>query len=299
MRAQIEVHRLNDVTDACARPVVVAVHGITANAMSFVPLAEQLNELAVWAPDLRGRACSRDVGRRDAAYGLHRHADDLVPVLQEAVRAAGRPAVLLGHSMGAFVSAIVAARHPELVSALVLVDGGLAFPVPQAVADDPDAALQAVIGPAMTRLSMTFASPQAYLDFWADHPAVGELTQQRSPVGEQMRGYLLHDLVESDGQWTSSCRVAAIRADGAMTLADGETHAAARAAVAAGVPSTLLWAPRGLLDEPQGLYDETRLAALDLPPELTVERVDDTNHYTVLFAEHGVRRVAEAVRAAL
>ena len=31
------------------------------------------------------------------------------------------------------------------------------------------AALTAVIGPAMTRLSMRFASPEAYLDFWRVH----------------------------------------------------------------------------------------------------------------------------------
>ena len=37
---------------------------------------------------------------------------------------------------------------------------------------DIDAALHAVIGPAMARLSMRFADAEAYLDFWREHPAL-------------------------------------------------------------------------------------------------------------------------------
>ena len=69
----------------------------------------------------------------------------------------------------------------------------------------------------------------------------------------------------TDGQWHSTCVLDAVRADGADVMADRETHAALRTAVADGVGAELVWARRGLLDEPQGLYDEGRLAALDLP----------------------------------
>ncbi|MEU0400842.1 hypothetical protein ABZ318_11410 [Streptomyces sp. NPDC006197] len=54
------------------------------------------------------------------------------------------------------------------------------------------------------------------------------------------------------------------------------------------------------MNEPQGLYDEGRLAAGGLSPErITSRRVDDTNHYTSLFAAHATAAVAEAVRAEL
>ncbi len=39
-------------------------------------------------------------------------------------------AVVVGHSMGAFVTALLAARHPDRVERAVLVDGGFAFPPP-------------------------------------------------------------------------------------------------------------------------------------------------------------------------
>ena len=89
-----------------------------------------------------------------------------------------------------------------------------------------------------------------------------------------------------------------MRADGADVLADARTHAAAREAVADGVPLEFLWAARGLLDEAQGLYDEARLAALDVPPGARVTAVD-ANHYTVVLEEPGVGAVADAIERQL
>ncbi len=39
--------------------------------------------------------------------------------------------VISGHSMGAFVALLTAERHPALVADVVLVDGGIALPVPE------------------------------------------------------------------------------------------------------------------------------------------------------------------------
>src|SRR5439155_3555932 len=123
-------------------PVAVAAHGITANGLSFGRVAAALGgQVTLAAPDLRGRAGSRDA---PGPYGIARHAADLVAVLDTL----GVPeAVLVGHSMGAWVAAVAAARHPSRVSGVVLVDGGLAFPPPPDL--DLDAALAAVIGPAI------------------------------------------------------------------------------------------------------------------------------------------------------
>ena len=277
------VHRLAEAgTDS---PVVLAVHGITANGLSLTRVAAALaGRATVWAPDLRGRAASRAVGPE---YSLGRHADDLVAVL-DAVGA--ERAVVVGHSMGAFVAALLAARHPRRISRAVLVDGGFAFPLaPDSSAADIDAVLEAVIGPAMRRLSMTFGSPEEYLEFWAQHPALGPALT--GPAGADVRRYLRHDL-EPDGlgRWRSTCVLDAVRADGAGVLTDAEAHAAAVSAAAAGVDIRFCWAPRGLLDEPQGLYDEQRIAALGLPPGVHVEQVPDVNHYTVILDDAGTRR---------
>ncbi|MGO4598736.1 alpha/beta fold hydrolase [Terrabacter sp. 2RAF25] len=271
-------------------PVVLAVHGITANGLSWRRVADEIGHrhgpgaVRVLAPDLRGRGDSRSA---PAPYGLEAHVDDLVSV---ATAFAATP-LLVGHSMGAFICALAAARHPDRFSGAVLVDGGLAFPVPDDL--DVDAALQSVIGPAMDRLSMRFADRAAYLDFWSQHPALGPVL--RGPGGDAARAYIEHDLVEdAPGEWRSTCVLDAVRADGADVLADPETHGALRSAVAAGVRAELVWAARGLLDEPQGLYDESRLEALGVPSEVKVTRVD-ANHYDVILGDRGVAAVVDAV----
>lgn len=293
----LDIHDLTVGEPAGSAPVVVAVHGITANGLSWQCVADELyrrrgpGSVRFLAPDLRGRANSRAV---PGPYGLAMHVSDLVAIAD----VFGVRPVLVGHSMGAFIAALTGARHPDRVSGVVLVDGGLAFPSPAGV--DIDAVLQAVIGPAMARLGMRFAAPEAYVDFWLEHPAVGPALA--GPQGPEVRRYLLHDLVpagDGTGKWVSSCRLEAVRADGADVLADPETHAAARKAVASGVPMELVWAARGLLDEPQGLYDENRIRALDLPPEIRVTGVADTNHYTVILGSEGVGAVVDAIERQL
>src|SRR5579864_9776940 len=126
------------------RRVAVAVHGITASAMSWQAVARQMP--AGWtlaAPDLRGRGHSAHL---PGPYGLERHAADVTAVLRPF---GGRP-VLAGHSMGAYVALLARDAHPELVRRLVLVDGGLPLPVPDGV--DPEVMIEATIGPAIARL---------------------------------------------------------------------------------------------------------------------------------------------------
>src|SRR5690606_31424603 len=102
-------------------------------------------------------------------YGMPQHADDLAAVLD----AFGvEQAVVIGHSMGAFVSVVLSHRHPNRVAELVLVDGGLPLFVPEGIA--PDDLTKAVLGPAQERLTMTFDSVNSYLDFWRVHPAFAD-----------------------------------------------------------------------------------------------------------------------------
>lgn len=288
--ATIAVHDLIPRSTRSDLPVVLALHGITANGLAWQALADEIvrrhgvGRVRVLAPDLRGRAASNDV---PGPYGIGVHAGDVLAV---ASAFGGRP-VLVGHSMGAFVAAHAVADEPDRYAGLVLVDGGLGFPAP--AARDVDEALAAVIGPAMARLSMEFDSPEDYVAFWRRHPAVGPLLT--GPGGAWLRRYLEHDLVPSDDGWRSSCVLEAVRADGRDVLADDVTLSAAAKAVAVGVDTELLWAERGLIDEPQGLYDEERLRALELPPQFRVTAVPDTNHYSVILDPSAISLVADAV----
>jgi len=82
-------------------------------------LAHLVDELAdqwhVYAPDLRGHGKSSHAPRR---YRLSDYADDIVALLE---RLTGR-ADVFGHSLGAQVAIVAAARRPELFRALAIGD---------------------------------------------------------------------------------------------------------------------------------------------------------------------------------
>ncbi|GGV78182.1 hypothetical protein GCM10015535_12590 [Streptomyces gelaticus] len=258
-------------------PVVVALHGITANALSWGPVARLLDgRVTLVAPDLRGRAGSSAL---PGPYGIAAHADDAAAVAA-ALGGPGR-VVLAGHSMGAFVTALAAVRHPERFGPLLLVDGGIGFPAPTHLS--PDELMTAVIGPAMDRLSMTFADRAAYRSFWQAHPAFAD------SWSDEVDAYIQRDLTGDEPAMHSTCRIEAVRTDG-IGLFDEEVLTAVRKLP---VPATLLWAQRGLMDEEQGLYDEDRLAAAALGgTRLTPVAVPDVNHYTVLTGDAGGKEIA-------
>ncbi len=286
-----ELSALYWAADAPGSPIAVLVHGITANAMAWAPVAAALaGEFEVVAPDLRGRAGSAGL---PGPYGLERHAGDIATLLDRfgADGDGGADAtVLVGHSMGAFVTALAAAGTARgRVHGLVLVDGGLALPEPPGA--DVDAKLAALLGPSLDRLGATFPDLPAVRDFWARHPAVGPWVDVPA-----VAAFLARDLVPGAVPLRSACVPEAVRVDGGDVLLNERVL---EATANLPVPATLLWATRGLLGQTPGLYDEYRLAGLGLGPAgITAREVPDTDHYSILWADQGVAAVAGAVRAA-
>lgn len=262
--------------------VAVAVHGITASAMSWQAVARHMPpDWTLAAPDLRGRGHSREL---PGPFGLDGHARDVTAVLRHL---GGRP-VLAGHSMGAFVALLARDAHPELVRRLVLVDGGLPLPVPDGA--DTDALLDATLGPAMARLGQTFHDTKAYLDFWRAHPA---LADHWTP---DVEAYIRYDLVGEPGHLRSSCVEEAIRADGREILAE-KPFADALGRLTK--PTPLLTAPAGLSGQPPGLLPPELVAVWqERVPALRPQTVPDTNHYTIMFEREAAAVVSQAIRAA-
>ncbi len=286
-----ELAALHWAADAPGAPIAVLVHGITANAMAWARVAGALaGEFEVVAPDLRGRAGSAGL---PGPYGIEAHAADVAALLDSLGAdddAGADAAVLVGHSMGAFVVTLAAAGTArDRVHGVVLVDGGLSFPTPPGA--DLDAILSAVLGPSLDRLSMTFPDLAAVRAFWAEHPAVGPWVDVPS-----VAAYLARDLVGEPPALRSACVPEAVRVDGGDVLLNE------RLLEATGdlpVPATLLWATRGLLDQTPGLYDEGRLAGLGLERiGIAAREVPDTNHYSILWASQGVEAIAATVREA-
>jgi pimeloyl-ACP methyl ester carboxylesterase len=246
-------------------PPVLAIHGITASHLAWGPVAER-TPARVIAPDLRGRGGSADV---PSPYGMIAHAQDCVAVL-DALDIA--EATVVGHSMGGFVAAVLAHRHPSRVGRLVLVDGGAPLP-------PVDGDLESLLGPAVRRLDMRFASRAEYRDLWRQHPAFGSWTPA-------IESYVDYDLTGTEPALRSKVNRAAVEAD----FLDLHQGAAPRDAYAALPGDTVfLRAERGLLNEPVPLYPDQDAIAL------AVTTVPGTNHYSILFGDDG----ADAVAAAL
>lgn len=270
-------------TGRAGAPVVLAAHGITANHLSWPCVVEALDgAVDVVAPDLRGRGGS---GTLPGPYGMAAHADDLVAVLDHL---GVERAVVAGHSMGGFVAMVMAHRHPDRVDSLVLVDGGVPLQVPEGV--DVDQILQAVIGPAMTRLSMTFPTREAYRDFWRPHPALAEWW---SPVVD---AYVDYDIGGHEPELSSRVSIEAVRGDAGDTLVSTTVQ---DALAALKHPAVWLRAPRGLMNEEPGLYPDAVAAPIVAAHHsLTDAVVPDVNHYTITLAPHGAAAVAAHIRDA-
>ncbi|HVK23514.1 MAG TPA: alpha/beta hydrolase [Actinokineospora sp.] len=260
--ARVPAQRQHGQAEA-TRPVL-AIHGITASHRAWSAVAAA-HPGTVIAPDLRGRGGSSDL---PGPFGMAAHAEDCVRVLD----AFGiEEAVVLGHSMGGFVAAVLAHRHPERVAKLVLVDGGGPLPAVENI--------ETALGPAVRRLSMRFPDRAAYHDFWRAHPAFAEWTAD-------IESYVDYDLTGTEPELRSRVNADAVRTD-FLDLNAGEVP---RAAFAALKPDTLfLRATKGLFDEPTPLYPHTE----DYP--FTVRTVDGTNHYSILFGADGARAVAAAI----
>lgn len=256
-------------------PVVLCAHGITANHTSWQPLAEAIGDrVTIVAPDLRGRGAS---GMLPGPYSMSAHGRDLVAVLDHLGL---ESAPVVGHSMGAFAAAVMAAEHPGRVERLLLVDGGLPLPIPEGLTVDQ--ILQAVIGPAMTRLSMEFESLDAYLDFWRPHPALTDAWDDR------IQAYVEYDLSSDGPPFRSRVSIDAVRGDAEDTLV---SYSIQKALEALPRPTALLRAERGLMNEVTPLVPDALAQAFPRVRDLGV--VADTNHYTIAFVDHGVKAIAD------
>jgi lipase len=260
-------------------PPVLAIHGITASHLAWAAVARALPERRLIAPDLRGRGAS---GTLPGGWGMARHADDVVAALDhlgiERVQ-------IVGHSMGAFVAAATARRHPDRISSVLLVDGGLPLELPPGLTLDE---LDRTLGPAAERLGMTFDSIESYRAFWRRHPAFAE------DAPADLDAYVDYDLIGTPGAMRSRTSAEAMSFDareqyGADVVVD---------ALEALPGAILLTAGRGLQNERPGLYPPDALARWQQRvPELTILEVENVNHYTIAMGERGAATVAGVIRS--
>jgi pimeloyl-ACP methyl ester carboxylesterase len=139
---------------AAGKPPLVLIHGLGDDADSWRSLIPLLAERCrVLAPDLPGFGRSAAPGK----IGVKRHIRALIRLLEAEGAGPGNPAVLAGSSMGALIAEGVAVARPELVKALILIDG--CFPL----GTKPDRGL--------LFLCLPFLGKRWYRRFRRDHDA--------------------------------------------------------------------------------------------------------------------------------
>jgi pimeloyl-ACP methyl ester carboxylesterase len=269
-----------------AETIVLGLHGITASSVSLLPIARRLlPDISLVAPDLRGRGGSSEL---PAPYGFQAHAEDCARLIESV--SPDKPVVVLGESMGAYVAVVLAATRPDLVSHVVMADGGLILPINPDV--PVDQMLEALLGPALARLRQVFADEAAYLDYWRAHPSlVGEWS-------DDLDVWFSYDLEPTDGGVKSRVKEDAVRVDGGQNYTDPSLIPDALRALTC--PVALVRATRNLLNQEPALFGDelVEMWRADLP-QLVDEVVPDTNHYTIMFGDRGADTIARHVRQAV
>lgn len=248
---------------------VVCVHGLTANCRCWDTVAAELaGGCEMLAPDLRGRGGSDKPAQ---GYSIDHHVADLRHLMAE--RGMGK-AVLMGHSLGAYICLAYAARHPEQMAGLILVDGG-------GVLDDEQwARVDAAIKPAISRLDRIFSSVDELLDLMRQAPF---LQPWNSCIGE----YFRYDLQELPGDGVRS------RIDPAHIREEVEnlrTFAPDACYADISCPTLVLRATDGILTPDDILLPPSALAQMaEGIPDLTCVDLPGTNHYSILFQPNPAR----------
>lgn len=127
---------------------IIMIHGLTGTHRYNHFYAEKLRgDYRVLSLDLRGRGNSAKIGSESTIF---RHAEDIIELIH--TLNIDHP-ILLGHSMGAFISSIIASKLHS-VKALILLDGAVEMSEHQ----------KAIVQPALGRLGKKYPSKESYVE---------------------------------------------------------------------------------------------------------------------------------------
>lgn len=257
-------------------PTVLCLAGIGSSGIVWSELADALPEHRVLSLDLRGRGRSSRVG---GEHGMRAHARDVAQVIGELDL---DDVVLVGHSMGAYLAPVVAQEARGRVSRLVLVDGGV------------PAKLPFFMRPALTRLSWSiqgkrnvgpYENPRACVDK-VFRKALGTHGEQYLDLCEQWMAY---ELEQTPDGWRVPSALPHL-VDDAVDVFHGKDVPTALRALS--VPAHLVAAQWLAGDGGKPFLSDDRCQLWAGQAPLTWERVQGTNHVTVVFSE----QVKQAVR---
>ena len=244
---------------------ILCIHGITANCRCWDVMASVLvPDHRVVAVDLRGRGRS---DKPESGYAIETHVRDIVCLLDDLNIS---KAVIMGHSLGAFIGLALSANHPDRVAKLVLVDGGGDLSKEQM-----DEVFKG-IKPALDRLQMVFPSSEAYIEKMASAPYI-------KPWSPAIETYYRYEIQAGDDGFRTNIQAAHIQEEAANVrkLKCADFYPDVRCA------TLILRAPNGLLSQADillpGPVIDKMIAEI---PQAERYDVDGLNHYGIVFQPH-------------
>ncbi|HVP78466.1 MAG TPA: alpha/beta hydrolase [Thermodesulfobacteriota bacterium] len=250
---------------------IFCVHGITANCRFWDCLASAVAPRhKVIAMDLRGRGLS---GKPPTGYSIKHHCKDIAAVIDN--QGLERP-VLMGHSLGAFISLVFAAQYPERLDRLILVDGG------GRLSETQMAKVFAGIKPSLDRLGKTFSSLKAYLSQMRQAPYL-------QPWNSYMEAYFRYEIEKVKGGVRSRVHPRHIEEEAKNLGKIDPTKFYKKIEV----PTLILRATKGMLAEDDLLLPEDVVGQMvrEIPDAKRVD-VEGANHYSILFQPNKKRNQA-------
>ena len=241
---------------------VLCVHGISASCRCWDNVAEALiPQHEVLAMDLRGRGLSE---KPASGYSVSHHCRDIEALLKHQNI---NQVIILGHSLGALIGLELAARFPEKVKRLILVDGG------GQLTKEQREKVFAGIQPTLDRLGKIFPSKEAYLDLMKSNPLL-------QPWTSMLETYYLYELEEADGGVRSRVKAEHIKEEAENLTGYDVTGFYSRIKC----PVLILRAPEGMTTPDNILLPEKALEKM-LREIFNVKYVDipGTNHYSIVM----------------
>jgi len=247
---------------------VLCVHGITANCRCWDVIAEAVSPgHRILAMDLRGRGLSESPS---SGYSIEHHCRDILAVLDDLGL---DRVVIMGHSLGAFISVVLGATHPERVDRIILVDGG------GKLSEEHREKVFAGIKPSLDRLGKVFPSFDDYLALMKEAPFL-------KPWPPAMEPYYRHEVEEVDGGIGSRVMPEHIQEE-ALNLGKVDVSQFYPKLVC---PVLIFRATEGLLAQDDILLPEEVVEWMlrEIPDASRVD-LDGTNHYSIIFQPNSTR----------
>jgi len=247
---------------------ILCIHGLTANWRFWDCLAHALAlHHRVIAMDLRGRGLS---DKPPTGYSVEHHCKDVLSVIQD--QDLKRP-VLMGHSLGAFISLVFAAQHSQRVDKLILVDGG------GKLIEEQMAKVFVGIKPSLDRLGKIFPTFDDYISQMKQAPYL-------QPWNAFMETYFQYEVEKVEGGIRSRVHPKHIEEEAVNLRKENPTQFYSKVQC----PTLILRATKGMLAKDDLVLpaEVAEQMVRGIPNARCVE-LEDTNHYSILFQPNAKR----------